>query len=88
MILLPKGEVISEVAAPARKVLSAPSTGIEVIKKNRMTTKILMVLGFVDFITAFSNIGGGFNFKAQMHHSSSMRYVNKKGLKEVNPSGL
>jgi hypothetical protein len=54
--------VISEVAAPARKIFSAPSTGIEVIKKNRMTTKILMVLGFVDFIAAFSNIGGGLNF--------------------------
>ena len=63
MILLPKGEVMSEVAAPARKVFSAPSTGIEVIKKNSMTTKILMVLGFVDFITAFSNVDDEFNFK-------------------------
>jgi hypothetical protein len=53
-----------------------------------MTTKILMALGFVDFITAFSNIGGGFNFKALVHHSLSMRHVNKKDLKEVNPSGL
>ena len=63
MILLPKGEVMSDVAAPARKVFSAPNTGIEVIKKNRVTTKILMVLGFVDFISAFRNIDGGFNFK-------------------------
>jgi hypothetical protein len=88
MILLPKGEVISEVAAPARKVFSAPSTGIEVIKKNSMTTKILMALGFVVFITAFSNVDGGLNFKALVHHSLSMRHVNKKDLKEVNPSGL
>lgn len=88
MILLPKGEVMSEVAAPARKVFSAASTGIEVIKKNSMATKILMTLGFVDFISAFSNISGGLNFKALMHHSLSMRYVNKKGLKEVNPSSL
>ena len=88
MILLPKGEVISEVAAPARKVFSAPTTGIEVIKKNSMTTKILMALGFVSFITAFSNISGGFNFKALFHHNSSIRHVNKKGLKEVNPSSL
>ena len=87
MILLPKGEVMSEVAAPARKVFSAPSTGIEVIKKKCMTTKILMVLGFVSFISAFSNIGGGLNFKALLHHNSSMRHVNKKGLKEVKPSG-
>lgn len=87
MILLPKGEVMSDVAAPARKVFSAPSTGIEVIKKNSMTTKILTALGFVDFITAFSNIGGGLNFKALVHHSLSMRQVNKKGLKEVKPSG-
>jgi hypothetical protein len=86
--LLPKGEVISEVAAPARKVFSAPFTGIEVIKKNRMTTKILMVLGFVSFMSAFCNIGGGLNFKVLLHHSSSMRHVNKKDLKEVTPSGL
>ena len=78
MILLPNGEVMSDVAAPARKVLSAPSTGIEVIKKNSMTTKILMTLGFVDFITAFSNVDDGFNFKALVHHNSSMRHVNKK----------
>jgi hypothetical protein len=79
---------MSEVAAPARKVFSAPFTGIEVIKKNSITTKILMSVGFVDFIAAFSNIGGGLNFKSLVHHNSSMRHVNKKGLKEVNPSGL
>ena len=75
--------MISEVATPARKIFSAPSTGIEVIKKNSMTTKMLMTLGFVDFISAFSNIGGGFNFKSLVHHNSSMRHVNKKGLKEL-----
>jgi hypothetical protein len=88
MILLPKGEVISEVAAPARKVFSAPSTVRGEIIKPMMTRRVLTVLGFVVFISAFRNIGGGFNFKSLVHHSLSMRYVNKKGLKEVNPSGL